>query len=46
MSIQEIESYKVGGKINLIGYTSTSKRREVALRFATLYCQKNQIPVV
>ena len=38
MPFNEIEDYAQGKKINLTGYTSTSKSFEKALDFATIEC--------
>ena len=46
LSQTEVESYKVGTKINLIGYTSTSKRCGRALNFAFKELKQHQVPVL
>ena len=40
------DSYKAGETVNLLGYTSTSKRFGSALKFAYKDLQDDQIPVV
>ena len=46
MPLAEVDSYIKDAKINLIGYTSTSKQFEKALQFATADCSLEQVPVV
>ena len=41
-----VDSYNPGETVNLLGYTSTSKRFGTALRFACNDLQDDQIPVV
>lgn len=43
---EEIAMYLPGETTNLIGYTSTSKKMEMALRFAFLDCTADRIPVL
>ena len=46
LSANEIENYKVGNKIHLPGYTSTSKNIGVAVNFALIYLKYYQVPVI
>ena len=46
MSAQEVRNYKVGSKVNLSGYTSTSKDIGVALAFAFKNFENGQIAVI
>ena len=47
MKKEKIESsHKVDQKINLTGYTSTSKDFDIAKNFAVKYLQKDDLPVI
>ena len=46
MSSQELNSYQPNSKINLIGYTSTSKSFNCALDFAFMELTEEKVPVV
>ena len=46
LSVLEVEDYKPGSKINLPGYTSTSKDIDVAIYFAFKYLKEDQVPVI
>ena len=41
-----IDGYQIGTKTNLVGFTSTSKNREVAFRFAFKDLKEGQYPVI
>ena len=42
----EVDRYEAGSKIDLLGYTSTSKDFDTALRFALKDVKEEKIPVV
>ena len=42
----EIEQYQEGSTTNMLGYTSTSKDVQTALKFAFKFLEEEQTPVV
>ena len=42
----EVEQFEEGSTTNLLGYTSTSKDKQTALRFAYKYLKEDQTPVL
>lgn len=46
MSEDELQTYREKNQINLIGYTSTSKNQNIALKFAFMEQTDEKIPVV
>lgn len=43
---READSFEIGSKINLLGYTSTSRKFTRALKFAHLGLEDEKIPVI
>ena len=46
MSKQEVNSYQPGSRIHLVGYTSTSKSRKSALKFAFKNLKEKELSVL